>query len=353
MDSFNDLISRTNIFIGEGRFDSAALVFLKALDIDSEAAWDGLWVQTPWDFFKALLPPQLARWDMLSIRSKIVSVRTLLHLRDYEYALPFIADLARLLPRHNLPFEFFARAHAGMGHFYCALRYVEHIETTSFLPEFETPAEEGDVSPLKLFKLDVLFELGDDTAFERCINEELDEKRHPDLLITKSFWLRNLGRYQEGLDIAEEALVLDRSDLSLFQRGWFRRALGDPRATDDFRAYLADSPGSAYDYYLPFIYCYLGQRHHARQAMLDYLAATPNPSNGYYLCAEIYSLLGDIPMAVDCLEQAFRNGLVSRAGLYGDPALRPLLADTEGSALIHSRLRTLEEADFRAAQKIF
>lgn len=351
MDDFDNLMNRVNLFVGEGHFDSAALVFLKALDINTDAAWDGLGEQTPWDFFKALLPTQLHRWNLIPIRSKIISIRTLLHLGDYEYALSFIADLARLLPKHNLPLEFFARAHAGMGHYYCALRYVERIETTSFLPEFEVPFEEGDVSPLKLFKLKALYELGDDIAFENCIDEELSDNLNPDLLVFKSFWLRNLGRYQEGLDVVEEALALDGSSAALFQRGWFRRALGDPRAKADFRAYLADSSGEL-DYYLPFVHCYLGRRDRACQAMLDYLAADPNAYNSYYLCAEIYSLLGDIPMAIDCLEQAFRNGNVSRASLYADPALQPLIADPQGGTLVRRRLRTLDKADLQAAVRI-
>lgn len=353
MDSFANLMNRTNLLVGKGQFDSAALVFLKALDINAEAAWDSLWNQTPWEFYVALLPPQLNRWNRLPLRSKIVSVRTLLYLRDFEYALPFIADLARLLPNHNLPLEFFAKTHAGMGHFYCALQYVERIENSSFFPEFEFPVSEDGINSLKLFKLDALFELGDDDTFERCIDEELFDNRNPSLLLYKSFWLRNIGRYEEGLALAEDSFALSSSSQALFQRGWFLRALGDPRADADFRTFLAMPSSPTHDYYLPFVHCYLGQRENACQAMLDYFVANPDSYQGYYLCAEIYSLLGDIPMAVDCLEQAFRNGLVSRAGLYADPSLQPLIADPEGSVLIRSHLHSLEQSDLLCARNFF
>lgn len=356
MKNIFEIINETNRMIGQGDFEHAAERFLEALKINPDFAWNALWVQTPWAFYTELLPTFKEDFDKIHIRSKITCINTMIELGQNKEALAtFIPKLESILPGDPLPLEMYARAHAALGHFYCALRYVERIE--AIMPDTSECFDEeysGQVSPLQLFKLEALFELGDDDAFECLIGEMLSENpNQPDLYLHKSFWLRDRGKYREGLAASETALKLRRSSTAFFQHGWFRRALGDPNAVADFRAFL-EMPvaDSEQDYYLPFIYCYLGREKQARQSVMNYLAAYPDSYESYYLCAEIFSLLGDIPMAMESLEQAFSRGLVSRAGLYADPALQPVRKTVAGATLIRNHLRKLEDEDMKAAREM-
>ena len=85
---------------------------------------------------------------------------------------------------------------------------------------------------------------------------------------------------------------------------------------------------------------------------MEYFAAYSDSYQSYYLTAEIFSLLGDIPMAMESLEQAFNRGLVSRAGLYADPALQPVRNTETGAALVRNRLKKLEDEDLHASREM-
>lgn len=351
MKNIFEIMNSVNYEIRNGEYENAAERFHQALRINPDFAWDSLWIQTPWDFYVALLPFLTSEFDVIHIRSKMACINTMLYLNQFKQALALIAKVESLIPRDPSLLEMRARANAGLGYYYTALKYVEMLEAT-FDNEYEYPDGDYQVTPLELFKLECLLELGEDTEFEALIGELLTKRLDPDLLVEQSFYLRNCGRYTEGLKAAEMALrIRNTSVVALFQRGWFHFFTG-LNATTDFHAFLAAPATPEKGYYLPFVYIYLGQHSKARRSMLQYLSKYPDSPDALYLCSEIYGLLGDTALSIDCLEQAFKHGLVSRAPLYADPALKSVRDTPEGKELIINHLRTLEREDMRAAREI-
>lgn len=355
MKNIFEIMNDVNCLIGTGNFEHAAERFLEVLQVSPDFAWNSLWGQTPWAFYEQLVAFFQADFENIHVRSRIACINTLLNRDMNKDALALIPKLESILPGDPLTLEMYARAHAGLGHFYTALQYAERIEAAT--PDtgeyFDAEYSPRQANPLQLFKLWCYFELGEDDEFEALIGELIaSNPNQSDLYLHKSFWLRDRGRYQEGLAAAEKALSLRRSSIAWFQKGWFNRILNPNAAIQDFKAFFTAPPSPESSYYSPFVYTYIGQVALARRSMMDYLSKYPNDSNAIYLCSEIYSLLGESEMAIDCLKQAIKKGLVSRAGLYADPALKSVRETPDGKELIMNHLRTLEREDMRAAREI-
>lgn len=341
--SFNEMMDEIKGLNKKECYDEACFLFLQALDYDADEAWSRL-QEAPTGFYMALLPLQLDRFNTLHIQSKLESIRTLLQIGEYQRILDLMPKVEQLLPGSILPMMLYAEAHYGLGHYNAALQYIERIESCCLDSGQEEPVRET-------LKLQALYELND-PRFETCAERILSFCLDPDLLILKSFYLRNNNRYEEALAAAEEAIGLEWSSTALFQCGWCRRAMKEKEAYQDFHEYISTPyRDDNYDYYLPFVWVYLGEEEKAAKTAKEYFAKHGDSHEGYFLCAEIYSLIKETAIAYDCLEQAMQHGLTCRtAGLKCDPALATLRHTLEGTMLIEGYLYNREKEDGLATE---
>jgi len=262
--------------------------------------------------------------------------------RDIEFALQLFAKAAELDPAYAL-------AHAGLADCWAYLYF--YAERT------ETARHNADVTSLRAVELDsssaqaqasraVALSLSSrDAEAERAFETAI--RLDPNLFEAHYFYARHAfarGAREKAVGLYEQAMRVRPEDyqapLLVAQTYDDLGRHEDARASREAgiriaEAQLALNPDDARAVYMAANgMVALGQRERGRRWAERALVMNPDEPMLLYNVGCIYSLLGMIEEAVDCLERAVRNGLTQRGWYEHDSNLDPLRSHPRFQALL-------------------
>lgn len=186
-----------------------------------------------------------------------------------------------------------------------------------------------------------------------------EEYRTPSVLRCEAGFWREEGDYDKGVNAARAAMNGDIScSHALFELGanlFFRGSESDieEAIVDCFEPLIekAKEGDHVAQYFACFIHVYLGQVDEAVEVVKSYIEHHQEEGDGYYLAAEIYSLLGRLDEAGRFLNMAVEAGYVADRHMERDCALQPYRLSRAGAWHIAYLTDSLDKRDFAALDR--
>ncbi|MBP5541739.1 MAG: retropepsin-like domain-containing protein [Bacteroidales bacterium] len=182
-----------------------------------------------------------------------------------------------------------------------------------------------------------------------------EEYQSPFVLCCEAGFWREEGDYDKGVNAARASLNGGgTSSHALFELGanlFFRGSESDieEAIVECFEPLIknAKDGDTVAQYFACFVHVYLGQVVKAVEAVKSYIDQQKE-GEGYYLAAEIYSLLGRLAEADSYLIKAVENGYIADRHMERDCALQPYRITKIGAKRIAQLTDSLDKEDLAA-----
>ena len=364
----NDCFEETNsmvnfdnvkVLLSQGKVKAAVDLFYDVLHEDDDACLSiPKEIGSNHDFSEALADVLEEKWSkvVLGWRSSIMLMNNYmfqkqkgwLDFRPDSIILISLKRMERDVPNNENVLMALANFYYLSGLYFSAMQYITRLEDC-FVKQVS-----ANINVQKL-KIECMMELGWEKSVEESFAGLSDELRTDELLCIEAQWRREHGEYKKGIEIAREALLVSGGDnvSALFELGANMFFLGDVQAAEK-GCFNPIIKMASYDktalYYCCFVHVYQGDR----AAAIEKLGLVLQESTAwsFYTAAEVFALLGEFEMAVDCLEKAEGMGFVSLKRMWNDCAFRELRETKEGAEVMNRMYGKHFQTDFQEALMI-